>query len=144
MTTFIKICLFAFLVCGLDYTGHVNSNCKHCNTFWLPNVSQGTQSRGTELRYCLWVPKILWNVGVLRQPGHSDIIGNCKANKHARLVTTLQISTEFAMTGVPLGACDHIINNAKMNSANERWAASDTCKTERKIWQMMDGSLPKL
>lgn len=57
--------------------------------------------------------------------------GNYRADQLVRLGTTIQLSEEFATTGIPLGTFGYFLVSAITNSADNRWGHG---QTERKIW----------
>ena len=70
--------------------------------------------------------------------GYRGIPGNCRADELARRGTTNELSDEFSYLVIPMRSCKIIIDNANVDSVNDRWAASDTGRTAHKIWLRLD------
>ena len=79
-----------------------------------------------------------YDIHIVWVPGHSGIPGNCGANELTRWGTTSELSHEFSNLGIPMWTCKLIINNAIVDSVNDRWAALDRGRTVRKIWQRLN------
>ena len=71
-------------------------------------------------------------------PGHSGIPGNYKFGKLARWGTIIELSDEFSNLKISVGTGKLIIDNAIVDSINDRWAAPDTDRTARRIWSRLD------
>lgn len=71
----------------------------------------GTVCKFYKSRKCLKKLEEQFNFRVIRIPEHSDIPGNCKADKLARLSTTIQLSEKFATVGIRLETHGSIIGS---------------------------------
>ena len=61
-----------------------------------------------------------YRIHIVWVPGHSGIPGNCRADELARRGTTIELSHEFSNLGIPMRTYRLIIDNAIVDSVNDR------------------------
>ncbi|XP_053968462.1 uncharacterized protein LOC128869891 [Anastrepha ludens] len=75
-----------------------------------------------------------FSINLLWVPGHSNIIGNCKADELARLGSSLQISQDRLDIPMPLATCKLLIDRYTISAANSNWRQLNTCAISRLAW----------
>ena len=79
-----------------------------------------------------------FNIQIILVPGHSGVMGNCRADELARHGTTLQLQPERASLGRPITALRQALGKQALSSAGERWSNTLTCRVARQVWPKLD------
>lgn len=75
-----------------------------------------------------------YNIYVIWVPVYCNISGNYRPNELARFGSTIRLFNDFAIVGVLLEACGHMIDTTIMDSDNAWWSASARARTASIIW----------
>jgi ribonuclease HI len=79
-----------------------------------------------------------FSIQIIWVPGHSDVMGNCRADELARYGTTLQIQPEGAGLGRPIAALKLALSKKAIALTNERWTNTLTCRVAKQVWPKLD------
>ena len=73
----------------------------------------------------------------MRVPGHSNIPGNCRADKLVKAGVSLLESSSIE-SGMPLSSVKLNIERKFFRDANLTWINVESCSTARLTWPLMD------
>ena len=79
-----------------------------------------------------------FNIHLCWVPGHRDIAGNCMADELAKKGTTLPISPEKELIGIPIATCKLMLKETTSRTTSIRWDNIPTCTATKIIWPSID------
>lgn len=71
-------------------------------------------------------------------PGHSDVMGNEKADELARKGTELSNNSTSQTIGIPIQYIKATIDNKIQNILNKKWQDTTTCTISKQLWTSID------
>lgn len=71
-------------------------------------------------------------------PGHSGIVGNCKADVLAWKGTVTQIPSGWEWAGVLLSLCLRLLDLWALRELRNRWSATGTCGVGKGFWPRVE------